>query len=129
MMEKEKKPRAPKKTKTTANPSGPSGAAVESIDAKKAPAKKKAAVAEMSVSPNVSPVQPKKVASPKKAVATPAAPSVTSIAAEPRVTQMRVSHEEIARLAHRYWAERGGQHGNHVEDWLRAERELRGKAS
>jgi len=46
-----------------------------------------------------------------------------------KVTQFGVSHEEIAKLAHRYWAERGGQHGHHEEDWLRAERELLGKAS
>ena len=38
-------------------------------------------------------------------------------------------HDEVARLAHRYWAERGGQHGHDVEDWFRAEQELRGKAS
>lgn len=40
-----------------------------------------------------------------------------------------VSHEEVARLAHRFWAERGHQHGNPAEDWFRAEQELRGKAS
>ena len=40
-----------------------------------------------------------------------------------------VSHEDIARLAHRFWAERGHQHGRPEEDWLRAERELRGRAS
>ena len=40
-----------------------------------------------------------------------------------------VSQEEVARLAHRYWAERGGQHGHDVEDWFRAEQELRARAS
>lgn len=49
--------------------------------------------------------------------------------ATPKMTAIKISHEEIANLAHRYWAERGGQHGNHVEDWLRAERALLGKAS
>ena len=44
---------------------------------------------------------------------------------QPRV----VSHEEVARLAHRFWAERGHQHGNPADDWFRAEQELRGKAS
>jgi hypothetical protein len=39
------------------------------------------------------------------------------------------SHDEIAHLAHRFWRERGGHHGSHEQDWLRAERELRGKAS
>jgi len=41
----------------------------------------------------------------------------------------RTSHEEIARLAHQYWVERGHKHGSHEEDWLRAEKELRRKAS
>ena len=40
-----------------------------------------------------------------------------------------VSQHEVAALAHRYWAEGGYQHGNHVDDWFRAEQELRGKAS
>ncbi len=34
------------------------------------------------------------------------------------------THEEIAKLAYSYWESRGRQHGNAVEDWLRAEREL-----
>lgn len=46
-----------------------------------------------------------------------------------KVTAISVSHEEIARLAHKFWTERGGQHGNDAADWLRAEQELRGKAS
>lgn len=41
-----------------------------------------------------------------------------------------VSRDEVARLAHRFWTERGGAHGHHEEDWFRAEQELlRGKAS
>jgi hypothetical protein len=39
------------------------------------------------------------------------------------------SREQIAQLAHRFWKERGGHHGAHEQDWLRAERELRGMAS
>jgi hypothetical protein len=55
-------------------------------------------------------------------------------AARKNVTQMkaplmRASHEEIAKLAHRYWLERGRQDGHDAEDWFRAERELLGKAS
>lgn len=34
------------------------------------------------------------------------------------------TQSEIAELAHKYWQERGGHHGSHVNDWLRAEREL-----
>lgn len=39
------------------------------------------------------------------------------------------SPEQIRALAHKYWAERGYQHGNDAEDWFRAEQELRSKAS
>jgi hypothetical protein len=60
---------------------------------------------------------------------TPAAKMAEPRAARSKVTQMKASHDEIARLAHRYWTERGGQHGHDTEDWLRAERELWGKAS
>jgi hypothetical protein len=35
------------------------------------------------------------------------------------------THEEIARLAHRYFVERGGKNGADRQDWLRAERELK----
>jgi hypothetical protein len=45
------------------------------------------------------------------------------------VTSIGPSPEEIARLAHKYWAERGFQHGAAEQDWLRAEQELRGIAS
>lgn len=43
--------------------------------------------------------------------------------------ERQVSQEEVARLAHSYWQQRGHQHGHHMEDWIRAEQELRGKAS
>jgi hypothetical protein len=39
------------------------------------------------------------------------------------------THEEIARLAKQYWAERGHQDGQAEQDWLRAERELMKMAS
>ena len=45
------------------------------------------------------------------------------------VTEMKLSHEQVARLAHHFWAERGRQDGHHEDDWYRAEQELRGKAS
>jgi len=35
------------------------------------------------------------------------------------------THEEIARLAYSYWEVRGRQGGSPLEDWLRAERELK----
>ena len=34
------------------------------------------------------------------------------------------SHDEISRLAHFYWLERGDELGSPNEDWLRAERNL-----
>lgn len=49
--------------------------------------------------------------------------------ATPKAGRVMPSQEEIAKLAHRFWAERGHQHGHHEEDWLRAEREILGKAS
>ena len=47
---------------------------------------------------------------------------------EPTET-MAVSRDEIERLAHRFWAERGYEDGHAEMDWLRAEQELRSKAS
>ncbi len=64
---------------------------------------------------------------PAETVAKTAAPKKKTT--KSNVTQMTASREEIARLAHRFWAERGHQHGHHEEDWFRAEQELRGKAS
>jgi Protein of unknown function (DUF2934) len=46
-----------------------------------------------------------------------------------QVTAMTPSHEEIARLAQQYWAERGWQEGQAEQDWLRAEQELMKMAS
>ncbi len=39
------------------------------------------------------------------------------------------THAEIALLAVQYWAERGRQDGQAMQDWLRAERELMQMAS
>ena len=36
-----------------------------------------------------------------------------------------LSGEEIARRAHELYLERGCEHGKDVEDWVRAEKELR----
>jgi Protein of unknown function (DUF2934) len=66
------------------------------------------------------PAKPRKPAAEKKAA--------TKVAAS-NVTEMKISYEQVAQLAHKYWAERGHQHGNDAEDWFRAEQELRSKAS
>ena len=40
-----------------------------------------------------------------------------------------VSRESIEQLAYQFWAQRGHQHGNSLQDWLRAEQELWERAS
>jgi len=37
-----------------------------------------------------------------------------------------VEEERVAQRAYQRFEERGGEHGRDVEDWLEAERELRG---
>jgi Protein of unknown function (DUF2934) len=69
----------------------------------------------------------------KKAKA-PAKPRTTSAKAKAKaaVEEVRAvtpSHEEIAQLAQKFWAERGWQDGYAEQDWLRAEQELIGRAS
>jgi len=49
----------------------------------------------------------------------PLEPAVTAAVCEP-------SADEIARLAYSYWEARGYAGGSPEEDWLRAQRELRG---
>jgi hypothetical protein len=80
----------------------------------------------------------KKAATPKNVteIPAPATPVEVSAPVAPvngsghsNVIAMKPSHDQVAQLAHKYWSERGCQHGHHVEDWLRAEHELRGKAS
>ena len=44
-------------------------------------------------------------------------------------TSSSITHDQVALLAHRFWIEGGRAHGRHEEDWFRAERELRAKAS
>jgi hypothetical protein len=69
-------------------------------------------------------------AAPKTAAKTKAVPkAVRKTGAVDIAAGRRPSYEEIARLAERYWAERGWQDGYAEQDWLRAERELLGMAS
>jgi hypothetical protein len=81
----------------------------------------------------------KKPATPRKPRSTAAVPKTAVRKAAPGTTRAKaaingkltlmISHEEIAALAHRYWTERGEQHGSDRDDWFRAEQELLGKAS
>ena len=52
------------------------------------------------------------------------------VAAKPTpISNHAPSHDQIAELARKYWAERGYADGQHEEDWFRAEQALRAKAS
>jgi hypothetical protein len=73
------------------------------------------------------PAKPRKTAAKKTAATENGAPGSANGASN--VTEIKYSHDQVAQLAHKYWAERGRQHGHHLEDWLRAEHELRAKAS
>jgi hypothetical protein len=76
----------------------------------------------------------KKAKAPAKPKATAAATTRKTTAKKAqtvaeKVTATTPTHEEIARLAQQYWAERGWQDGQAEQDWLRAERELMQMAS
>jgi hypothetical protein len=72
--------------------------------------------------------KPRKAAA-KKTIAITDAPVNGAVAQHAEKPRVEVNHEDVAILAHRFWNERGQQHGHHVEDWLRAEEVLSGKAS
>ena len=71
----------------------------------------------------------KKATAPKAARKSSTTKNPSRRKATPTAARVMPSQEEIAKLAHRFWAERGHHHGQHEEDWLRAEREIFGKAS
>jgi hypothetical protein len=81
-------------------------------------------MAEVKAKKAKAPAKPKATA----AIKTTTAKAKTQTVAE-KVTATTPTHEEIARLAQQYWAERGWQDGKAEEDWLRAERELMQMAS
>ena len=85
----------------------------------KAPAKPRKSAAKKTTPSNVT-----EMAAPVKGAA------LSNGAAHAAISASKASHEQVAVLAHRYWAERGYRHGHDAEDWFRAEQELlRGKAS
>jgi hypothetical protein len=73
--------------------------------------------------------KPKSVKAPAKAPEKSAQAAAKPAAKPSNLTVMGPSKEQIAALAHKYWAERGFKHGQDADDWFRAEQELRGKAS
>lgn len=60
-----------------------------------------------------------KTTKPRKA---PAKKKTTVEAAEPTI--IHPTHDQIATLAQKFWAERGYTDGHAEQDWLRAEHEL-----
>ena len=53
-----------------------------------------------------------------------------SVMVHPKVAEEAVTpepkHEDVSRLAYRFYLERGGQNGSPADDWFRAEHTLRG---
>jgi hypothetical protein len=101
----------PRKVKSTEIEIAKTEAAPAAEPKKRAPRAKKTAAE--SAAPKA--VRTRSAAATHKARATPAAPAL-----RPELFQ-----EEIARQAYAYWLERGGAHGHHHEDWLRAEQEVK----
>jgi hypothetical protein len=90
----------------------------ETVKKTKAPAKPRSSAAKTKAVTEES-------AAPAKLKAVPAKAKTV----EEKAAVAAPTREQIAQLAHRLWAERGWQHGSAEHDWLRAEQELRGKAS
>jgi hypothetical protein len=90
----------------------------ETVKKTKAPAKPRSSAAKTKA-------VTEEVAAPAKLQAVPAKAKPV----EEKTAVVAPTREQIAQLAHRFWAERGRQHGSAEQDWLRAEQELRGKAS
>jgi hypothetical protein len=65
-----------------------------------------------------------KAAAPKPIQAAAKKEKVVAIS-QPRI----VSREMIEQVAYQFWAQRGYQHGHALEDWIKAEQELLGRAS
>ena len=64
-------------------------------------------------------------AQPAKSKRTRSAPAAEQTPVGPTVTEP--TDEDIRRRAYERYLERGGRHGQHFDDWLAAEKELRNK--
>jgi hypothetical protein len=70
------------------------------------------------------------VAQPRKATVPAPIPAAATHSDQPKqVPVKQITHDDIAKLAHSLWAARGFAHGFAEEDWLRAERQLKGLAA
>jgi len=72
---------------------------------------------------------PRKLTSEEKPKPRPRRPKKASVPTETQATQPALDQAEVARLAHSYWLERGGQGGSAEDDWHRAEEALRARAA
>jgi Protein of unknown function (DUF2934) len=54
--------------------------------------------------------------------------SETKAATETQATGKAPTEAQIRARAHEIYVQRGGQNGSELDDWLQAERELRGSA-
>jgi len=70
------------------------------------------------------PTDPAQPAKPKRARAGKAVDSAADKAGSPPAGP---STDDIRRRAYERYLERGGNHGQHFDDWLEAEKELRSK--
>jgi hypothetical protein len=48
--------------------------------------------------------------------------ATVAVEATPKTPAMN-AHHQIAQIAYGFWEARGGEHGHHEQDWLRAEQE------
>jgi len=105
-IEKEKKPRKTPVKKTAEAAEG---------------AEKKAKV---TAKPKVAAAGTKAAPKAKAAAKSAEAAGVPEVAVAIVKASVRPTHQQIAELAHRYYVERGWQHGYHEQDWFRAEQVL-----
>jgi hypothetical protein len=119
--------KAPKKTRkiahetATAADNNAAAEATTSPRSAKSSKPKKAETSDMGIANH----QHKTGSSAPEAIKTENAPAIKTVAAAARQENARsVSHDEIAKLAHSYWAARGYEHGSAEADWLRAEQKL-----
>jgi Protein of unknown function (DUF2934) len=67
----------------------------------------------------------KEIPMPTKSAEAPNGTAKRRKPAAKKQTTTTPSREEIARLAEKFWAERGWPEGSPEQDWLRAEQELK----
>ncbi len=72
------------------------------------------------------PVAPRVRKHVKAQAAVAAVEEFVSALVHPAKAKPEPTHEDVSRLAYRFYLERGGQNGSPADDWARAEQTLRG---